>query len=62
MMGALEAVADFFYDPYAYWGLPLLLAVFWEVVSRPRTQGIGPGAGPESPGPLPWTKEKPRPR
>ena len=50
MMGALEAMADFFYDPYAYWGLPLLLAVFWEVVSRPRTPGIGPGAGPESPG------------
>ncbi|MCH8077145.1 MAG: hypothetical protein IIC64_15165 [SAR324 cluster bacterium] len=49
MMGVLEAVADFFYDPYAYWGLPLLLAVLREVISRPRAPGIGPGAGPEPP-------------
>lgn len=41
MMGLLEAVADFFYDPYVYWGLPLLLAVLREVALRP------PGAGPK---------------
>lgn len=43
MMGALEAVANFFYDPYVYWGLPLLLAVIREVALRPGS--TGPGAG-----------------
>ena len=47
MMGVLEAVADVFYDPFVYWGLPLLLAVFREVALRPRSPGPGPGPGPE---------------
>ncbi len=46
MMGMLEAVADFFYDPYVYWGLPLLLAVFREAAMRPRPPG--PGANSRS--------------
>ena len=46
MMSVLEAVADFFYDPYVYWGLPLLLVVFWEAAMRPRS----PGPGPRLPG------------
>ena len=41
MMGVLEAAADFFYDPYVYWGLPLLLAVFLEVATRLRSPGNG---------------------
>ncbi|MEE8436450.1 MAG: hypothetical protein V3S64_16815 [bacterium] len=46
MMGVLEAVANFFYDPYVFWGLPLLLAVVREAAMRPRP----PGSGPEFPG------------
>ena len=36
MMGMLEAAAELFYDPYIYWGLPLLWAVTLEVASRLR--------------------------
>lgn len=43
MMAVLEAAADFFYDPFVYWGLPLLLAVFLEVAKRPRPPGNGRG-------------------
>ena len=34
MMGMLEAAVELFYDPYIYWGLPLLWAVILEVASR----------------------------
>ena len=41
MIGVLEAAADFFYDPYVYWGLPLLLAVLREAMLRPGSTGPG---------------------
>lgn len=39
MMGVLEAAVEFFYDPYVYWGLPLVLAVLLEGVTRLRSRG-----------------------
>ena len=27
----LERVSNYFYDPTVFWGLPLLLAVLWEI-------------------------------
>ena len=39
MMAVLEAAADLLYDPYVYWGLPLLLAVLLEIANRLRKRG-----------------------
>jgi len=50
MMPALEAAANFFYDPYVYWGLPLVLAVLLEVLREVVMRLRPPGNGPEIPG------------
>ena len=39
MMTVLEVAADFLYDPYVYWGLPLLMAVVLEVATLLRSRG-----------------------
>ena len=39
MMSVLEAAANFLYNPYVYWGLPLLLAVLLEVATRLLSRG-----------------------
>ncbi len=36
MIAVLEAAADLFYDPYVYWGAPILLALVVEVTARLR--------------------------
>lgn len=39
MMETLEAAAAFFYDPFAYWGVPLLIAVVLEAGRRLSGRG-----------------------
>ena len=37
----LDAVANLFYDPYVYWGLPLLIALGLQVAGRLRARRNG---------------------
>ncbi len=38
MMAVLEAAARLFYDPYVFWGTPLLLAAALEIAARLRSR------------------------
>ncbi len=35
-MKMLETLANLFYDPYVYWGLPLLIALGLQIAGRLR--------------------------
>jgi hypothetical protein len=35
-MAVLEALANLFYDPYVFWGVPLAMAIAWAGVQRWR--------------------------
>ena len=37
----LEALANLFYDPYVYWGLPLLIALGLQIAGRLRAHRNG---------------------
>jgi hypothetical protein len=32
----LEQLSSFFYNPYVFWGLPILLAILWAVFRKYR--------------------------
>jgi hypothetical protein len=32
----LERFSNFFYDPYVFWGVPILLAILWAVFRKYR--------------------------
>ena len=31
---ALDSISNFFYDPWTFWGVPLVFALFWEGYRR----------------------------
>jgi len=38
-VATFEALANLFYDPYVFWGVPLALAVAWTAIARWRGRG-----------------------
>lgn len=38
----LERIANYFYDPAVFWGVPLILAAAWEIYAIVSAKGSGP--------------------